>query len=566
MKPHPIRDIPESEAILSLKVSSVYRRFNPELLKSYPYPGKPGDIYFLPDHGASIDLLYSVFEKRVLSFNGQLFRKDKEATPIAIAKDRVHLGKQDLECIRMSEDDHKRTLKLWKERHSAIVRGGCSSKKKKHEDCEKKQALMGRGKTSDTMESQDVIGELPKPYLVKIPGTCTADAITNMVPMLVEALPQTAADDGKPVAISLCGGMGGMDCGFARHVKIALMSDLDETACKIYHANHPTTAIIQGNMLDWIPHAALLKTAVVADMVFADVPYQGVSVLNQNRNQSTDQRNKIPTAVAVAAEAFNSKVFILINTTGFKKSQFYSDFKETAKKTYELVSVKLEASDYGSAIGQRRMVIFGIRKELAQHLGCFDWRAFIQGELVTQQKTTTVREALASIGDQGAPGHTHTLGSAASIVGNISAPSSRTYFVYGGRLARHNGFCQTLTCVGGNQNPIIYVPEIYGDDTETVDTWLEDVQAALAKKKTGEAAKFPDLLKGLRRIDVMESMVLTGLPMSFINKMFSFDLTLTQYQKRIANIVPVEFAASCAYVGTAIIKRLGNQKRDQRTF
>ncbi|MDA8000911.1 MAG: DNA cytosine methyltransferase [Alphaproteobacteria bacterium] len=212
---------------------------------------------------------------------------------------------------------------------------------------------------------------------------------------------------GKLRIASLFAGAGGLDLGFiAAGHKVVWANDFDKDACDTYGSNigqHITWSDIADVKVGEIPDY---------DILIGGFPCQGFSRANVHRVQN-DVRNSLYLHVISILMATKPKFFLLENVRGIKALNGGKDFSEIllalGESGYDVNHQVLNAADYGVPQNRIRVIITGVRKDLAkkyQYVYPPPTHSRDGGEL---PKWISISEALSRIGepddDTGLPNH-----------------------------------------------------------------------------------------------------------------------------------------------------------------
>jgi DNA (cytosine-5)-methyltransferase 1 len=164
-----------------------------------------------------------------------------------------------------------------------------------------------------------------------------------------------------PRAISLFSGCGGSDAGvIAAGFEVVMANDILPYAKDVYHANHPDTEYVLGDVVR-------IKTFPAAELLVGCYPCQGFS-----QGGVRDPSRKINTLYlefARALRATQPKAFIVENVSGMVRANFRhlleDQLRVFGEAGYNLKVQVLNAADYGVPQERRRIFIVGIKRELA---------------------------------------------------------------------------------------------------------------------------------------------------------------------------------------------------------
>ena len=170
--------------------------------------------------------------------------------------------------------------------------------------------------------------------------------------------------------ISLFSGCGGLDLGFKRAgFEIIWANDIFVDAVETYKKNigeHINTIDISNIDASKIPDC---------DGIIGGFPCQGFSMANMERTLD-DSRNKLYLEFVRIVSNKKPKFFIAENVKGIltlgKGAVFEKIKSDFANAGYEVHHKLLNAADYGVPQKRERVVIFGIRSDIAQNVDvCF---------------------------------------------------------------------------------------------------------------------------------------------------------------------------------------------------
>lgn len=174
--------------------------------------------------------------------------------------------------------------------------------------------------------------------------------------------------------IDLFSGCGGLTLGFSwAGFKSVLASDIDENCQKTFAVNFPETPFLCGDLTDFNKDDFdLMIKGQDVDVIIGGPPCQGFSLANKHRNKvAEDPRNKLFYQFVKTINWYNPKAFVMENVKGLL-SMHKGDVIQTIIHEFEQagigynVRVKvLKAVDYGVPQMRERVIILGIRNDLA---------------------------------------------------------------------------------------------------------------------------------------------------------------------------------------------------------
>lgn len=181
-----------------------------------------------------------------------------------------------------------------------------------------------------------------------------------------EELPMTTID--------LFSGCGGLSLGFKMAgFSSILASDIDENCEKTFCRNFPNVPFIRKDITE-ITKEEIDKIigGKTPDIIIGGPPCQGFSLANKNRNKiKDDPRNKLFYHFVKFIKWYSPKAFVMENVKGLLSMQkgkvidTIIDEFTTAGAGYNVRKQILCAKDYGVPQSRERVIIIGIRKDLA---------------------------------------------------------------------------------------------------------------------------------------------------------------------------------------------------------
>jgi DNA (cytosine-5)-methyltransferase 1 len=201
----------------------------------------------------------------------------------------------------------------------------------------------------------------------------------------------------KPTVVELFSGCGGTSLGFEMaDYEIAVGCDIHLPSIETFHANHPNSATILGDIKKVNPAAIkeLLNNRGV-DVLIGGVPCQGFSLNNRKRNEN-DERNMLYKEFIRFVKALNPKIVVLENVSGMKSTGDFVNIIEKELSEAGHMRVKsqlLFAPDYGVPQTRTRLVFIGVRDR-----GDFDFNKILKTHGPTTKKPyVTVKEAIGDL-------------------------------------------------------------------------------------------------------------------------------------------------------------------------
>ena len=172
-------------------------------------------------------------------------------------------------------------------------------------------------------------------------------------------------DENKLHIVDLFCGPGGFSQGFSNAgFQSVLGVDIHKPSADTFHRNHPTAAVILGDMHK-VSDDLIIQSVGDArvDVVAAGVPCQGFSLCNRKRNES-DERNFLFMQFIRVVKLLKPKFVVLENVSGMVSSKNGFFVKEICKAIQEAgypeVDVRLlNALEYGVPQLRRRLFFVG---------------------------------------------------------------------------------------------------------------------------------------------------------------------------------------------------------------
>ena len=195
--------------------------------------------------------------------------------------------------------------------------------------------------------------------------TCNACVLVSFCG---EGQKRVSVDDGRPTAVDLFAGAGGLGYGFmTAGWRVALAVEHDKDAAQTYRANHPGTPVIEADISkltvdevqkQWLgskpPHAVL-----------AGPPCQGYSAAGQRDPHAPT--NLLFRHVARIANGLGARLVVLENVPGLHRVNgvgFADQILRSLRRGRKVKRCDLIASDFGVPQKRRRVVFLARLKDL----------------------------------------------------------------------------------------------------------------------------------------------------------------------------------------------------------
>lgn len=201
------------------------------------------------------------------------------------------------------------------------------------------------------------------PWLVALQSLSGRASPSREAPKKVD--PLKSAFNPRPTVVELCAGAGGMAIGFERagfdHVALV---ECDPHAAATLRKNRPAWTVIEDDLktIDFTPYRAL-----DIDLVAGGLPCQPYSAEGKGLGKA-DPRDLFPDAVRIVNEV-KPKGFVFENVEGLlhgKHSDHIADILRGFRRAgYQTEIHRVQASDYGIAQVRRRVLVIGLRDDIA---------------------------------------------------------------------------------------------------------------------------------------------------------------------------------------------------------
>ena len=175
---------------------------------------------------------------------------------------------------------------------------------------------------------------------------------------------------GRPVAIELCAGVGGMGLGLEQAgFNVALALELDAATARYASYNLPTTTVLGGESGDVRSFGAATLRAVAPDLgevtlISGGTPCQGFSLAG--KMEPNDPLNDLVLDFARIVLEIRPRAFLLENVPGITRgdgTQLVDAFN-LLEREYRITDfAELFAYHYGVPQGRQRVVLIGIRRD-----------------------------------------------------------------------------------------------------------------------------------------------------------------------------------------------------------
>lgn len=344
-------------------------------------------------------------------------------------------------------------------------------------------------------------------------------------------------------SISLFSGAGGMDVGFkAAGFEIVVANEKDKYACKTFHANHPETMMLEGDIENYVEE---FRSYAGVDLVFGGPPCQGFSVAG--KMDPDDSRSKLVFSFCSVIERVKPKAFVMENVKALGTLSKFEEVRRSLmsrfrKAGYTVTMHILNSKDFGVPQSRERTFFIGVLDGIVP-IHPSNFRKY-------RKEAPTLRDVLLPLGRPGTESNERICNAKVTLAAKPilrKSPYAGMLFNGQGRPLNPDGWASTLPAsMGGNRTPIIDDKHLYDGDT----SWVEAYHRHLMKG--GKPQGMHDAPSYLRRLTIDEAALLQTFPQNYIwagpnSKIYS----------QIGNAVPCDFAKVVAYcVKDAICGRL----------
>ena len=341
-------------------------------------------------------------------------------------------------------------------------------------------------------------------------------------------------------AISLFSGAGGLDVGFKQSgVEIIAANEMDKYASDTFRANHPDTALLEGD-IDLC--GTELHSYKGVDVVFGGPPCQGFSVAG--KMDPKDPRSKLAFSFCEIVERLLPKAFVLENVkalgslTKFKgvRAALVSRFH---KAGYTVTIHSLNAKDFGVPQSRERVFFIGVKSGFSP-VSSSSFQKY-------KKLAPTLRDVLIPLGKPGTAGNDRICNAKVTLAAKPvlrKSPYAGMLFNGQGRPLNSDGWASTLTAsMGGNRTPIIDDNHLYHGGSAWVEGYHRHLMAGGPPRGRHEVPAY------LRRLTINEAALLQTFPSSYI-----FCGPTSKVYSQIGNAVPCELAnvvANCVKASLA---------------
>lgn len=177
-------------------------------------------------------------------------------------------------------------------------------------------------------------------------------------------------------------GAGGMALGFASLFEISFAVDIMPVAVRTYQANHPETRVQEQDVHDVSGTRGDFEGIIG---IIGGPPCQCWSRMNLKKN-ANDARARLPREFLRLVQEVKPGFFVLENVPYTPKEEKMRVIKRGTALGYRVLSLHLNAAEYGAAQSRRRWIVIGYKGRRWQGL--------------TPQQPRTVRDAFKDITTQ----------------------------------------------------------------------------------------------------------------------------------------------------------------------
>jgi len=329
-------------------------------------------------------------------------------------------------------------------------------------------------------------------------------------------------------AISLFSGAGGMDVGFKNAgFDIVAANELDKHACNTFRANHPNTALFEGDIDEC---GAKLNDFENIDVVFGGPPCQGFSVAG--KMDPDDPRSKLIFSFCSIVESLQPKAFVMENVKSLGSLAKFESVRialihRLQNAGYTVTIHILNAKDFGVPQSRERVFFIGVKNQFQP--------IFLANLQKYKKIAPTLRDVLVPLGKPGSKNNKHICNAKVTLATKPilrKSPYAGMLFNGQGRPLNPDGWASTLPAsMGGNRTPIIDDNHLYYGDT----AWVEGYHDHLTKG--GKSQGMHDVPSYLRRLTITEAALLQTFPPNY-----KFCGPSSRVYSQIGNAVPCRLA------------------------
>ncbi len=333
-------------------------------------------------------------------------------------------------------------------------------------------------------------------------------------------------------AISLFSGAGGMDVGFRdAGFQVIAANELDKHACVTFRANHPNTALFEGDIDELRAEFSKFKGI---DVVFGGPPCQGFSVAG--KMDPDDPRSKLIFSFCSVIEQIKPKGFVMENVKSLGSLAKFEKVRNTLvsrfqKAGYTVTVHILNAKEFGVPQSRERVFFIGVKNEY-QPIFSAHFQKY-------RKQAPTLRDILIPLGKPGTENNNHVCNAKVTLAAKPvlrKSPYAGMLFNGQGRPLNPDGWASTLPAsMGGNRTPIIDNNHLY----EGRASWVEEYHRHLMAG--GKSQGMHDAPSYLRRLTINEAALLQSFPSDYV-----FCGPSSKIYSQIGNAVPCGLAYAVA--------------------
>lgn len=344
--------------------------------------------------------------------------------------------------------------------------------------------------------------------------------------------------NGKPRAVSLFSGAGGLDVGFERAgYQIVYANEYDHDAAEAWRANRPENkdAMVEGDINEHLGDLVPLRGKI--DIVFGGPPCQGFSIAG--KMDPDDHRSTLMWSFLKAVEIVQPPVFLIENVAALARLSRWDGVRRGIEQKAEELGYDLTyrvhtASDYGVPEKRERVLFVGVKKDLG-----YDAESVYESLVAYRRTPETVRDVLMRCGKYGTAENPQTCTSHVSLAKSPvmrKSPYAGMLVNGAGRPINLDGIAPTLPAsMGGNKTPIV--------DQRSLETgaanWFEAYHGRLESGASSpQDESIPDFI---RRLTISEAAAIQTFPEGYV-----FGGRKTKQYRQIGNAVPCGLAEAMA--------------------
>jgi DNA (cytosine-5)-methyltransferase 1 len=308
-------------------------------------------------------------------------------------------------------------------------------------------------------------------------------------------------------SLSLFSGAGGMDVGFkSAGFSVIAANEMDRHACETFHANHPETHLLEGD-IDICRDA--LSSYSEIDVVFGGPPCQGFSVAG--KMNPDDPRSKLIFSFCDIVEQVKPRAFVMENVKALGALAKFAEVRVALmhrfqKAGYSVTVHILNSKEFGVPQSRERVFFIGVKDGMAPIYKCH-FKKY-------HKLAPSLRSVLIPLGKPGTKANSRICNAKVTLAAKPvlrKSPYAGMLFNGQGRPLNPDGWASTLPAsMGGNRTPIIDNNHLYYGKA----SWVEEYHRHLING--GKPQGMHDAPSYLRRLTIDEAALLQTFPESYV--------------------------------------------------